>query len=110
MSNETEFVDGLVVSRNEAAPDYIICNLWIKRAEFSQFMRAREGDLNVTIKRSRNGKYYAVVDNWRPSHDKPAPVPDAPAPAPAPRENPVAVMDDDIPFANPYRGKLSYVV
>jgi len=36
----------------------------------------------------------------------------APAPAPVKRQaaQSVADMDDDIPFANPYRGRASYVV
>ena len=95
MSTDIEFVAGMVVSRNDNAPEHIICKLWIKRDEFAQFMRAHPGDLNVEIKRSKGGKYYAAVDNWKPGERVTAP---APAPKPAPRANPVAALDDDVPF------------
>ena len=33
MNDEKIFVDGMIVKRNENAPDFVICNLSLKRKE-----------------------------------------------------------------------------
>ena len=77
---ETEFVDGLIVKAPRAgAPDYIIGSLSIKRQELIAWLEARDGDwVNIEIKRAKSGKYYAAVDNWKPSSERAA--------APPPRD------------------------
>lgn len=71
MSNETEFVDGLVAQEpREGAPDFIKGKLWIKRKELVAWLQARSDDsINVDIKVSKGGKWYASVDSWKPNSE-----------------------------------------
>jgi hypothetical protein len=100
VSNETEFVDGLIVKApNDNAPEYVKARLSIKRQDLIAWLQGRDGDwINVEIKSAKSGKWYAAVDAWKPCaerQDKPAPKRAVPTPAPA-RNDPFP--DDDIPF------------
>jgi hypothetical protein len=67
-NKETEFVDGLIVKApREGAPEYVKAAISIKRAELIAWLTARDGDwVNVQVKESKGGKWYAAVDNWKP--------------------------------------------
>ena len=67
-NNDKVFADGLIVKRHENAPDSVICKLSIKRAEFEKFMaeNSNDGWINLDVKRSRKGKLYAELDQWKP--------------------------------------------
>lgn len=69
---EKVFVDGLIVKRNDSAPDFVICNLSLKGAELVEFMRKHQKDgwVNVQVKRSKGGKLYAELDTWEPSQQQ----------------------------------------
>jgi hypothetical protein len=56
MSKETVFADGLICKRKENAPDFVVCNLSIKKSEFVPFIN---GD-----------KIYAKLDTWEPDPAK----------------------------------------
>ena len=75
MSNDnTQFIDGLIVKApNERASDYVKAKLSIKRVELIAWLQQQEGDwINADVKVSQSGKWYAAVDNWKPSsQDKP---------------------------------------
>ncbi len=92
MSEDIEFVDGLVIKKpHENAPDFVKCGLSIKRAELIAWLTAKpDAWVNLQIKESRNGKWYAAVDNWKPS--EPGNFNQAPA-QPKTKE-----FNDDIPF------------
>ena len=96
MSDEIEFIDGLMFKeKHQNAPDFVVCKLSIKREELIAWLQAKDGEwINGDIKRSKNGKIYAAVDNWKPNTERQA----APAreAAPAPVQSNIA--DDDIPF------------
>lgn len=64
--SESKFVDGMIVKRNDKAPDFVIANLSFKAGEFVAFLgdNAVKGWLNVDIKRSKAGKLYAQVNTW----------------------------------------------
>lgn len=68
MSNETEFVDGLIIKApHEKAPDFVKLRMSIKREELIGWLTQKDGDwINLDVKESRNGKLYAAVDNWKP--------------------------------------------
>ena len=68
MADEKKFIDGLIVKRNEKAPDFVICNLSFKCEDFVAFLKAnhKNGWLNVNVKKSKGGKLYAEVDTWQP--------------------------------------------
>lgn len=84
------FVNGMVVKRNDNAPEYVLANLSIKRTDLIDFLRQQDSDwLNVALKRAKSGKCYAELDTWKPT-EKLADVARGPAAAAAP--------DDEIPF------------
>lgn len=106
MANETQFIDGLIVKApHENAPEYVKAKLSIKREELIAWLQSQSGDwINVEVKESRNGKWYAAVDAWKPEQgggsggarggapqrQRPSRATDAPADE---------FADDDIPFA-----------
>lgn len=72
MSNETEFVDGLIVKApRDGAPEYVKASLSIKRLELIAWLTARNDEwVNVQIKEARSGKWYAAVDPWKPNAER----------------------------------------
>lgn len=67
MNNEAIFVDGMIFKRPSAnAPDYIKGKLSVKVEDFAKFMKQHEklGWINIDLKESRAGKYYAQLDTW----------------------------------------------
>lgn len=97
MSNETEFVNGLIVKApNENAPEYVKAKLSIRREELIAWLQSRSGEwVNADVKVSQGGKWYAAVDNWRPNGEQRQERQAAPR-----RETPPADFDDSdsIPF------------
>lgn len=108
--SEIEFVDGLrVFAPGEGAPDYIIANLAIEREELAAWLRTHPEKVRIDIKRSKTGKLYAAVNNWKPKSadagNQQAPESGANAPMSAPRNaaqpeftHRVHSACDDIPF------------
>lgn len=66
MATEKNFVKGLIVKKNPKAPDYILCGLSFKTDEFSDYIEKNKvnGWMNVDIKLSKGGKYYAELNEW----------------------------------------------
>ena len=98
--SDKEFVSGLYVDApRENAPDFVKCKISIKRKELGNWLRGKEGDwINLDVKVSQEGKWYAEVDNWKPdpnaSNNTRAAISDVPTDA-APQADP---FSDDIPF------------
>ena len=65
-----QFVNGLIVKRNDKAPDFVLCSLSMKVDELIQFLQANNngGWVNVDCKRGKSGKLYAEVNSWKPSN------------------------------------------
>jgi len=102
MSNDPKFIPGLFYKdKHERAPDFVICKGSIKVADLAAFLAQQDGEwLNFDLKRSRDGKLYASVDDWKPDGNTSsggsrggAPQRQAPQQAPA-----GDFADDDIPF------------
>ena len=105
MSNENEFINGLIVKApNDNAPDYVKAKISIKREELIAWLQTKDGEwVNADVKVSQGGKWYAAVDNWKPNtngghggsrggapqRERPAKATDAPGDQ---------FADDDIPF------------
>jgi hypothetical protein len=74
MSNPTDkvFANGLIVKRNENAPAFVTCSLSVKVEEFIAFLSDNEsnGWVNLSVKQSQGGKYYAELDTWKPQAQK----------------------------------------
>ena len=89
MAEEMEFVDGLIVKQpHEKAPDFVKASISIKVADLGNWLRAKhkagEEWVNVDVKESRNGRWYAAVSTFKPKEKAPA--------------KPKADDDDSIPF------------
>lgn len=69
---DIEFVDGLIVKApRQGAPEYVLANLSIKRAELIAWLQSRGDEwINVECKVAKSGKAYAAVDNWKPSSER----------------------------------------
>jgi hypothetical protein len=63
---EPKFVDGMRVSRNANAPEYVTCKLGIKVDEFRNWLaKNQQGEwINIDIKLSKKGSYYAELDTY----------------------------------------------
>jgi hypothetical protein len=50
-TQETIFADGLIVKKNENAPDFVLCNLSVKVDEFEKFMKQHQknGWVNLSV-------------------------------------------------------------
>ena len=68
MSDDIEFVDGLIVKPpHENAPDFVKAKISIKRADLGNWLRGKTDEwINIDIKESRGGKWYASVDTFKP--------------------------------------------
>lgn len=96
MAEEIEFVNGLIVKApHEKAPDYVKAAISIKVADLGAWLREKykAGDewVNIDVKESKGGKWYAAVSTY-----KPKPKDEKPAAKAAPRRG--QQDDDDIPF------------
>lgn len=71
MSNEKEFVDGLIVKPpHEKAPDFVKCSISIKRKDLGNWLRGKSDDwINLDVKVAKSGKWYAEINNWKPKQD-----------------------------------------
>lgn len=78
MSNETEFVPGLFVKPpHERAPDFVKASISIKVEDLGKWLReqykAGKTDwINIDVKESKGGKWYAAVSTYKPK-EKDAP-------------------------------------
>lgn len=69
---DKQFLNGLSVKPpREGAPDFVKCAISIKRAELINTLQTMSGDwVNVDIKESKGGKWYAEVNTWKPDTNK----------------------------------------
>lgn len=88
---EIEFVEGLIVKApNPKAPDFVKASISIKVEDLGKWLRAKykagEEWVNIDVKESKAGKWYAAVSTFKPK---------------AKEEKPAGRFDDmkdDIPF------------
>lgn len=100
--SDIKFIDGLIAKApHERAPEYVKAKLSLKRAELIAWLQQQDGEwINADIKVSQSGKWYAAVDDWKPSGNG-TPRQSAPRstelakPATAPADD---FIDDDVPF------------
>lgn len=63
---DVKFVDGMRVTRRDNAPDWVVASLGLQREKLIAWLQQQEGDwVNVDIKRSQKGSYYAAVDEYK---------------------------------------------
>ncbi len=70
-NNEKIFTDGMIVKRNDNAPDFVISNISIKVEDFTKFLgkHNKNGWVNIDVLKSKNGKYYGQINNWQPNQN-----------------------------------------
>ena len=70
--SDIEFVDGLIVKApHPSAPDFVKCGISIKRKDLGNWLRGKDDDwINLDVKVSRKGKWYASVNTWEPDQSK----------------------------------------
>ena len=68
MADELEFPEGLLVKApRPSAPDFVKASISIKREELIAWLTARKDEwINLDVKVSRGGKWYAAVNNYKP--------------------------------------------
>lgn len=93
---DNKFVAGLIVKAPHAkAPDYVKCRLSIKREDLIHWLESQDGDwINVDVKESREGKWYAAVNDWKPDNQRDDRKPKQQKPSARADE----IDDDEIPF------------
>jgi len=66
--SDKEFVNGLIVKAPHVkAPDFVKADISIKREELIEWLSGRQEDwININIKVSKGGKWYAEVNDWKP--------------------------------------------
>lgn len=69
MADEKVFADGFIFKRNNNAPDFVVGRMSIKIDDAIKFMTDHQsnGWVNIDIKKSQAGKFYAELDNWQPT-------------------------------------------
>lgn len=94
LADEIEFVNGLIVKApHQNAPDFVKCAISIKVAELYEWLSGREEDwVNIDVKESKGGKWYAAVSTFKPKQREPEQKPGANVPS---REYEI---DDDCAF------------
>ena len=101
---DAKFIPGLFFKdKHERAPDFVICKGSIKVADLASFLEGQQCEwINFDLKRSRDGKPYASIDDWKPNGSSSGPRGGAPQ-----RQRPARATDapaddfddsDGIPF------------
>lgn len=93
--SDLKFADGLIVKPpHERAPEYVKAKISIHRERLIAWLQQQEGEwVNLEVKASRDGKWYAAVDDWKPSQEKAAK-----SPARHSAKAPDGFDDDSVPF------------
>lgn len=100
----SKLIEGLFFKdKHENAPDFVMCKGSIKIADLAAWLQKQDGEwVNFDLKRSRDGKPYAAVDDWKPNGGNastPAPRHSRPKPAQATDAFDSGGFDDEsIPF------------
>lgn len=91
MADDIEFVNGLIVKAPHAnAPDFVKAAISIKVADLIEWLSGRDEEwINIDVKESRGGKWYAAVSTFKPKQQQEQ-KPGANVPA--------SEYDDDIAF------------
>ena len=87
IKKDKEFPQGFFAKKpHEKAPDFVKVKVSIKRKDFGNWLRKIDDDwINIDIKESKSGAWYAVIDDWKPEPQSQS--------TPKPE-----FEDDDLPF------------
>ena len=76
--SDIEFPEGLFVKPpHEKAPDFVKCQVFIKRKELGNWLRGKDNEwITIDVKESKEGKWYCAVSTWKPKAEKKEEKPD----------------------------------
>jgi len=82
MAQETKFVDGLFYNEpREGAPDFVLASLSIDKIKFGEWLLQQEVDakgyVKVDVLRSKAGKAYLKLNDFKPKAQSSSPSTDA---------------------------------
>ena len=63
-----EFINGMIAKKpSDKAPDFIKAKLSFKVEEFKAYLdeNSNDGWVNIEVKESKKGSYYAELDSWK---------------------------------------------
>jgi len=68
MAENKIFADGFIVKRKDSAPEFVVASVSVKVEDFGKFVKEHQenGWLNMDIKKSQQGKFYAELNTWKP--------------------------------------------
>lgn len=67
MADNIEFVKGLIVKApHPNAPDFVKCAIGIKVADLQEWLADKDEWVNIDVKKSKDGKWYAAVSTFKP--------------------------------------------
>lgn len=66
--SDKQFVNGLIVKPpRDNAPSFVKCAISIRREELIDWLGKQDGEwVNLDVKESKGGKWYAEVNQWKP--------------------------------------------
>ncbi len=70
---EDNRVNGMIIKAPHAnAPDFVKCGISIKIEEFVTYLKTHDnnGWVNLDMKKSREGKLYVSLNEWKPDGQK----------------------------------------
>jgi|SaaInlStandDraft_2_1057019.scaffolds.fasta_scaffold261313_2 hypothetical protein len=67
--SDTQFINGIRFYKpNEAAPDFVIANGSINKAELLTFLETQPDELRFNVKMSKGGNFYGAIDTFTPTN------------------------------------------
>lgn len=75
-NTEKNFANGFILTRRAGAPDYVVGNVAINVAEFTEWLQTyknEKGWINLNLMQSQNGKFYAEQNTWSPNSETKTP-------------------------------------
>lgn len=69
MNDKEKFAEGIIVKKpNSKAPHFVIAQVGINMGNFIVWAdkHSKKGWVNITIKESKNGRFYAQIDAFEP--------------------------------------------
>ena len=101
--SDIEFASGFYAKApHPNSPNFVKAKVSIKREEFIKWLQDRDGEyVNLDVKVSQSGNWYASVDNWKPDPSR-ASSGEREGKGDAllneQRRDPRTDLDDDVPF------------
>jgi len=66
----SEIVNGMIIKKaHENAPSFVKCSISIKVEEFITYLKTHDnnGWVNLDMKKSKDGKLYVSLNDWKPA-------------------------------------------